>query len=260
MMQTTNITGNVTVEWVGHNTGGSRDAVWAGCATDTGEYVAIYGRRGSKLQEDRQQFPNGTQAQAQLTKKVIEKRGKGYVVAQFDDASIGVASFAQASQSGQPTAPTRDGTVVYLDTPLSVPPAAVVAAPEAATPVTPPPRPLPAAPRHQVQVLPTPHLDSVQLEGLALSQLVAPYLVSVDGTTHTIVLAQDGSAFDYEGEQQFVVAQGGRCQCGMAECGHVAAYQAARQVVVSCALIVPAGPRPYCGLLYNAASGCQGSH
>ena len=255
-MQIIPVTGNVIVEWVGHSTQAISNKVWAGCATDQGEYVAVYGKRGGSLQVDRQQFTRGVKAAAQLQKKVAEKLGKGYRAVKFNDPRIGVASFAPAVPPAQPTARTPEGAVV-LDAPQAAAPRVLPPTPR---PLPAPPRPLPAPPRHQVQVLPTPHLDSVQLEGLALSQLVAPYLVAVDGTTHTVVLAQDGSAFDWVGEQQFMVAQSGQCQCGMAECGHVAAYQAARQVVVSCALIVPAGPRPYCGLLYNAASGCPGNH
>jgi predicted DNA-binding WGR domain protein len=107
----------IITEWAGHfyDPNINSDKIWASTYTDTGDYIAVWGRRGShKYQSQTKRFGSLALARAEFKKMVNQKQRKGYQLVPFEDTRFGsIPSFkhslgGSSSQDG-PGKITRRG-------------------------------------------------------------------------------------------------------------------------------------------------------
>ncbi|HEX2909880.1 MAG TPA: WGR domain-containing protein [Chloroflexia bacterium] len=82
----------ILAEWAGHfyDPAENSDKIWAGAYTDTGDYIAVWGRRGNrKYQSQTKQFGSAASARFEFGKMVSQKERKGYQNVPFEDGSFG---------------------------------------------------------------------------------------------------------------------------------------------------------------------------
>jgi predicted DNA-binding WGR domain protein len=94
---------NVEAEWAGHyeDVQANSDKIWAACYTDTGDFIATWGRRGSTYSSQVKHFGSQYEAQRHYGKMTQEKAGKGYHTVRFEDARSGsIPHFRVQSASG----------------------------------------------------------------------------------------------------------------------------------------------------------------
>lgn len=93
-------------EWAGHfyDPQENSDKVWAATYTDTGDYVAVCGRRGNrKYQSQTKHFGGAGLTRNEFERMVRQKTGKGYRSGPFDDPSFGnVPSFSRTLTGNGP--------------------------------------------------------------------------------------------------------------------------------------------------------------
>ncbi|MCC6629303.1 MAG: WGR domain-containing protein [Chloroflexi bacterium] len=74
------------------------DKIWAGAYTASGDYLAVWGRRGTTYQSQAKDFPTVAGAARWFRAKRAEKVGKGYIAVPFGDRRFGtIPSFATAA-------------------------------------------------------------------------------------------------------------------------------------------------------------------
>lgn len=82
----------IVAEWAGHfyDPTQNSDKIWAGAFTDTGDYLAVWGRRGNrKYQSQTKQFGSEAHARFEFSKMVSQKERKGYQNVPFEDGRFG---------------------------------------------------------------------------------------------------------------------------------------------------------------------------
>lgn len=80
-------------QWAGHFQAGSSDKVWAATYTQDGQFLSVWGRRGSALQRSQKQFGTSAAAAKEFTAKVKKKISEGYRSVPFDDGRYGIPTF-----------------------------------------------------------------------------------------------------------------------------------------------------------------------
>jgi predicted DNA-binding WGR domain protein len=96
------------------------DKIWAGAYTASGDYLACWGRRGTRYQSLTRAFPTVAGAAALFRGKRAEKLGRGYVEVPFGHGQFGaIPSFATAAVAGRSPAAgapriTLDGVLAEL--------------------------------------------------------------------------------------------------------------------------------------------------
>lgn len=82
----------IVAQWAGHfyDPAENSDKIWAGAYTDTGDYIAVWGRRGNrKYQSQTKQFGSAALAHFEFGKMVSQKERKGYHNVPFEDTNFG---------------------------------------------------------------------------------------------------------------------------------------------------------------------------
>jgi predicted DNA-binding WGR domain protein len=94
------------------------DKIWAAAYTESGHYLAVWGRRGTRYQSQTKAFPAVAGAAAHFRAKCAEKLGKAYVAVPFAHHQFGnIPSFATGATGGAAAdAPriTLDGVLAEL--------------------------------------------------------------------------------------------------------------------------------------------------
>jgi predicted DNA-binding WGR domain protein len=115
-------------QWAGHFQAGGSDKVWAAAATSDGQFLSVWGRRGTTLQSGTKTLASQEAALKEFNAKVKKKSAEGYQPVPFDDPRYGIPSFGapgeESTMSGPDlTASVQDRTLpVYIAshvTPLS---------------------------------------------------------------------------------------------------------------------------------------------
>lgn len=115
-------------QWAGHFQAGGSDKVWAAAATSDGQFLSVWGRRGTTLQSGTKTLASQEAALKEFNAKVKKKSAEGYQPVPFDDPRYGIPSFGApgegSTMSGPDlTASEQDRTLpVYIAshvTPLS---------------------------------------------------------------------------------------------------------------------------------------------
>ena len=96
-------------QWAGHFQGGGSDKVWAAAVTSDGQFLSVWGRRGTTLQTGAKPLGSQEAALKEFTTKVRKKRAEGYQSIPFDDSRYGITSFGSIEE-GSLTSPADLGT------------------------------------------------------------------------------------------------------------------------------------------------------
>lgn len=97
----------IVAQWAGHfyAPAENSDKIWAGAYTDTGAYIAVWGRRGQrKYQSQTKQFSSSDLARSEFSKMISQKEHKGYTNVPFEDVTFGnIPSFKHTLVSNTTT-------------------------------------------------------------------------------------------------------------------------------------------------------------
>ncbi len=97
----------IVAEWAGHyyDPVENSDKIWASAWTDTGDYLAVWGRRGNhKYQSQTKRLGSSAAARLEFYKMVRQKEHKGYRNVPFENAGFGnIPSFKRSqNESSKP--------------------------------------------------------------------------------------------------------------------------------------------------------------
>lgn len=85
-------------QWAGHFQAGGSDKVWAAAYTSDGQFLSVWGRRGTTLQSVTRTLASQETALREFNAKVKKKRAEGYQQVPFDDARYGIPSFGDTGE------------------------------------------------------------------------------------------------------------------------------------------------------------------
>jgi predicted DNA-binding WGR domain protein len=109
-------------QWAGHyyDPAENSDKIWAAAYTDTGEYLAVWGRRDNrKYQSQHKHFTSSWAAHTELEKLIKQKKGKGYRQVSFEDPSHGNIPSFQTSVESLGATPTTTPAKITLASVIS---------------------------------------------------------------------------------------------------------------------------------------------
>jgi predicted DNA-binding WGR domain protein len=92
----------IVAEWAGHYNDPveNSDKIWAAAWTDTGDYLAVWGRRGNhKYQSQTKRLGSAAAARLEFYKMVRQKEHKGYQRVPFENSQFGNIPSFKRSQS-----------------------------------------------------------------------------------------------------------------------------------------------------------------
>lgn len=92
-------------QWAGHFQAGGSDKVWAAAYTDDGQFLSVWGRRGSTLQSGTKTFANQEAASKEFNTKVKKKSAEGYQPVPFDDPRYGIPAFGMVDEGSAISSP-----------------------------------------------------------------------------------------------------------------------------------------------------------
>jgi predicted DNA-binding WGR domain protein len=101
-------------EWAGHyyDQAENADKIWAAAFTDSGAYLAVWGRRDNrKYQSQTKSFNTVTTARAQFEQMVHQKERKGYHKVPFADARFGNIPSFMGNLSGNISSPSSSAKI-----------------------------------------------------------------------------------------------------------------------------------------------------
>jgi predicted DNA-binding WGR domain protein len=95
----------VIKQWAGHFQVGGSDKVWAAAVTSDGQFLSVWGRRGTTLQSGTKTLANQEAALKEFNAKVKKKSAEGYQPVPFDDPRYGIPSFGALDEGGTMSGP-----------------------------------------------------------------------------------------------------------------------------------------------------------
>ncbi len=95
----------VIKQWAGHFQAGGSDKVWAAAATSDGQFLSVWGRRGTTLQSGTKTLASQEAALKEFNAKVKKKSAEGYQPVPFDDSRYGIPSFGVLDEESTMSSP-----------------------------------------------------------------------------------------------------------------------------------------------------------
>src|SRR5579883_2836340 len=95
----------VIKQWAGHFQASGSDKVWAAAATSDGQFLSVWGRRGTTLQSGTKTLASQEATLKEFNAKVKKKSAEGYQPVPFDDSRYGIPSFGVLDEESTMSSP-----------------------------------------------------------------------------------------------------------------------------------------------------------